>query len=34
MSFGTLAATLFQNILADKGTIRSGECIITAGQDL
>ena len=34
MLFGTLAATLFQNILADKGAIRADECIITAGQDL
>ena len=34
MLFGTLAATLFQNILADKGSVRAGECIITAGQNL
>ena len=34
MLFGTLAAPSFQNILADKGAFRAGECIITAGQDL
>ena len=34
MLFGTLAASLFQNILAYKGSIRAGECIITAGQNL
>ena len=34
MLFGTLPATLFQNILADKGVVRAGEWIITAGQDL
>ena len=34
MLFGTLAATLFENVSADKCAIRAGECIITAGQDL
>ena len=34
MLFGTLVAILFQDILADKGAIRAGKCIITAGQDL
>ena len=32
MLFGTLAATLFQNIFADKGAVRAGECIITAAR--
>ena len=34
MLIGTLGASLLENLLTDKGTIRVDEGIIRAGQDL
>ena len=34
ISLGTLVASLLGNLLTGKGTIRAGEGIVTAGQDL
>ena len=34
MLLGTSCASLLENLLTDKGTIRDGEGTVTAGQDL